>query len=67
MTDTPSLALRYVACDACETVFARADAAAEPDACDRCGAPALRELSGVRGPDAYFVPRSSVDWRNQEH
>ena len=62
MTDTPSLALRYVACDACETVFAVPDATAppdgpgEPDGCDRCGARALRELRDVRGPDAYFSP-----------
>ena len=62
MTDAPSLALRYVACDACETVFAVPDASAapndpdEPAACDRCGAPALRELRDVRGPDAYFSP-----------
>ena len=66
MVDAPSLALRYVACDACETVFAVPDAAAErpaadragtePDACDRCGARALRELRDVRGPDGYFTP-----------
>ncbi|WP_158294451.1 MULTISPECIES: hypothetical protein [Halorubrum] len=56
MTDAPSLALRYVACDACETVFARAGAAAASEACDRCGARALRELADVRGPDAYFSP-----------
>jgi rRNA maturation endonuclease Nob1 len=65
MTDAPSLTLRYVACDACETVFAVPDAAERPavdraetesDACDRCGARALRELRDVRGPDAYFSP-----------
>ncbi|WP_198945723.1 hypothetical protein [Halorubrum sp. SD612] len=56
MPDAPSLALRYVACDACETVFARPDDPDEPTACDRCGARPLRDLSGVRGPDAYFAP-----------
>ncbi|MGQ3328516.1 MULTISPECIES: hypothetical protein [Halorubrum] len=56
MTDAPSLALRYVVCDACGTVFALPDDPAEPDACARCGARPLRELRGVRGPDAYFAP-----------
>ena len=56
MADTPSLALRYVACDACETVFAVPDAPELAAACDRCGARALRELRSVRGPDAYFSP-----------
>ena len=56
MTDAPSLALRYVACDACETVFALPDDPAEPDACGRCGARPLRELRDLGGPDAYFAP-----------
>ncbi|MYL17638.1 hypothetical protein GLW36_13420 [Halorubrum terrestre] len=56
MAETPSLALRYVACDACETVFARPDDPDEPTACDRCGTRPLRELTGIRGPDAYFAP-----------
>jgi rRNA maturation endonuclease Nob1 len=56
MTDPPSLALRYVACDACGTVFALPDDPDEPDACGRCGARPLRELRDVRGPDGYFAP-----------
>ncbi|WP_193309746.1 hypothetical protein [Halorubrum halophilum] len=55
MTDAPSLALRYVACDACETVFALPDAPGDADACGRCGAAALREIRGIHGPDAYFT------------
>jgi uncharacterized paraquat-inducible protein A len=55
MPDAPSLALRYVACDDCETVFALPDGPAEPEACGRCGARSLRELRGVRGPDTYFT------------
>jgi hypothetical protein len=56
MTDTPSLALRYAACDACGTVFALPDDPAEPDACGRCGARPLRPLRDLGGPDAYFAP-----------
>ena len=56
VTDTPSLALRYVVCDACETVFALPDDPEEPSACGRCGARPLRELDGLRGPDSYFGP-----------
>jgi len=56
MTDAPSLALRYVACDACETVFALPDDPAEPDVCGRCGSRPLRELRDMGGPDAYFAP-----------
>ena len=56
MTDAPSLALRYVACDACETVFALPDDPAEPDVCGRCGAGSLRVLRDMGGPDAYFAP-----------
>jgi len=56
VTDTPSLALRYVVCDACETVFALPDDPDDPDVCDRCGTHALRELPDVRGPEAYFSP-----------
>jgi len=56
MTDAPSLALRYVVCDACETVFALPDDPDRADACGRCGTRALRELPAVRGPDAYFSP-----------
>ena len=52
MTDAPGLGLRYFACDRCETVFALPDA---PSECGRCAA-TVRELHGVRGPDAYFVP-----------
>ena len=55
MTDAPSLALRYVACDACETVFALPDTPENSDACGRCDADALRKLRGIRGPDAYFT------------
>jgi len=56
VTDAPSLTLRYVACDACETVFALPDDPGEPDVCGRCGARPLREIRGVHGPDSYFVP-----------
>jgi rRNA maturation endonuclease Nob1 len=57
VSDTPSLALRYVVCDACETVFALPDDPDEQtDVCGRCGARALRDLPEVRGPDAYFSP-----------
>jgi rRNA maturation endonuclease Nob1 len=56
MADTPSLALRHVVCDACGTAFALPDDPAEPDACGRCGARPLRELSDARGADAYFAP-----------
>ena len=56
MTDAPSLALRYVVCDACETVFALPDDPDESDVCDRCGRRPLRELPDVSGPDAYFSP-----------
>jgi PHP family Zn ribbon phosphoesterase len=56
MTDAPGLGLRYVACDACETVFALPDAAETPAGCDRCGARPLREVRGLDGPDAYFAP-----------
>jgi len=56
MTDTPGLALRYAACDACETVFALPDDPAEPDVCGRCGARPLRDLTGLRGADGYFAP-----------
>ncbi|WP_160162865.1 MULTISPECIES: hypothetical protein [Halorubrum] len=56
MTDAPSLALRYVVCDACETVFALPDDPDEPTACGRCGARALRELPDLRGAEAYFTP-----------
>ena len=55
MSNTPSLALRYVACDACETVFALPNDPGELDVCGRCGARALRELRGVHGPDGYFT------------
>ncbi|QUO47655.1 MULTISPECIES: hypothetical protein [Halorubrum] len=56
MAETPSLALRYVVCDACETVFALPADPDEPTVCGRCGVRALRELPEVRGPDAYFAP-----------
>ncbi|SFR35252.1 MULTISPECIES: hypothetical protein [Halorubrum] len=56
MAETPSLALRYIVCDACETVFAQPDETDEPAACGRCGARRVRELRSVRGPDAYFSP-----------
>ncbi|QAU12952.1 zinc ribbon domain-containing protein [Halorubrum sp. BOL3-1] len=56
MADSPSLALRYYACDACGTVFALPDDPDEPTACGRCGAGPLRELRDVRGQDAYFAP-----------
>jgi rRNA maturation endonuclease Nob1 len=56
VADTPSLALRHVVCDACGTAFALPDDPAEPDACGRCGARPLRELSDARGADAYFAP-----------
>lgn len=61
MTDTPSLALRYLACDDCETVFALPNDPDEPAVCGRCGARPLREIHGVRGPDAYFSPSATHD------
>jgi hypothetical protein len=46
------LALRYFACDRCETVYASPDT---PPWCDSCGCESVEEITERLQTDAYFL------------
>ena len=47
------LALRWFACENCETVYATPE---RPPRCGDCGAPAVTELDRADGAASYFAP-----------